>query len=177
MPEHASDQTPEAAAVAAAACEWIGRHVERVAETQSRLQGLLEQKQTALTAAETPADRLSADLAAVIAAEATVAEELETLRRERDRWLASRPLAAEVHSLGEAAVAAGAEAELIERIEAARAQAAAIQQKNWAHWVLAQRSAAHFEELLGLIARKGQTAATYGEELPGSGGGILDAAA
>ena len=166
-----SDRDPQTASDPAALCGWIEQHVRLVGDAQSRLQQVLDQKQTALQTTQTEA------VATFVENEAAIAAELETLRQTRDRWLAAMPLGPDIHSLGEAATAAGASDELTDRIDSVRRQAAVIQQQNWAHWVLAQRSSAHFAEMLGLIARRGQTAATYGEQPPESGGGILDAAA
>ena len=149
---------------------WIASHTADVTRAQDRLQALLKTKEDALAAGRVE------EIGLLVNDEAKVAATLQSLRQQRDLWLAGVPVGPNVHSLGEAAAAIGAAPAVVEAIEAARKQAAAIQQQNWAHWVLAQRSAAHFEEMLTLIARRGETPATYGDETPG-GGGILDAAA
>ena len=159
-----------AEAARAAVRDWIVGHVDRLLATQTQLEEALAHKRDALAASDAGAVK------AIVAEEATRVRQLEELRQSRDLWLAGLPCGEGVHSLGEAAAAIEAEDGLIGRIEQVRQQAARIQQQNWTHWVIAQRSAAHFEEMLGLIARRGQTAATYGPEST-AGGGLLDFAA
>ena len=157
-----------------AVAEWIARHVDRVAALQTELQAALDAKRDALAAGLLDA------ITAITATEADLVRRLEELRQQRDLWLATQPAGPDVHSLGEAAARIDAGPELTEAIAAARQQAGAIQQQNWTHWVIAQRSAGHFEEMLGLIARRGQTPATYSAgpaAPPEHGGGLLDFAA
>ena len=152
------------------AAAWIESHTADVKRARDRLETLLQAKEAALAGGRID------EIGPLTQDEAKVAATLQTLRQDRDFWLAAAPVGPNVHSLGEAAAAIDADATIVAAIDAARQQAAAIQQQNWAHWVLAQRSAAHFEEMLTLIARRGETPATYGDETT-SGGGILDAAA
>ena len=175
MPAASTTAAPVAAPIDRdAVAEWIARHVDRVAALQTELQSTLDAKRDALAAG------VVEQINAVTTSEADLVRRLEDLRQQRDLWLATQPAGPDVHSLGEAAVRIEADAGLIEAIAAARQQAAAIQQQNWTHWVIAQRSAAHFEEMLGLIARRGETSATYSSGSnapPEGGGGLLDFAA
>ena len=158
-------------AARASALGWIDSHVAKLESLQADLERTLESKRDALAAGEVE------QIEAVVIRETEQVRRLEELRRSRDRWLASAPLTQQVHSLGEAARIAEASPDLLARIETVREQARTIQKQNWTHWVIAQRSAAHFEEMLGLIARRGETSPTYGGDDPQHGGGLLDAAA
>lgn len=171
--EHVGDdesQTAIGAIATETALAWIATHVAEVAAGQQQLEDLLAEKQRLLEMSTVE------PLPALLEREAASAAALERLRQDRDQWLSQPELDGRLHSLREVAVALG-ETALVEQLDDARAQAARIQQQNWSHWVLAQRSGSHFDELLGLIARRGETPATYDEDLPGSGGGLLDAAA
>jgi hypothetical protein len=71
-------------------------------------------------------------------------------------------------------------AELEPQIERAHATASQVRRESWIHFIIAQRSLHHFNELTDLIAHGGQKAPTYsrsrGQEAT-SGGAILDASA
>lgn len=145
--------------------------------TQEQLGELYRHKRTALIEAR------AGDLMRITESESRLALELkEQLGRRRQILQQStkaglpgdsiRALVASLHP--------EARVEFETQIERAHATAAQVRRESWIHFIIAQRSLHHFNELTELIAHCGQKSPTYsrvrGNEAT-SGGAILDASA
>ena len=165
----AAGQTPISGSAAWAPA--VQDHVAAVEAAQARLAEAVEAKRAALAAADAAAIVEGAE------AEGRLAGEMLRLKGDRDALLA-RAAAAGVRarSLGELADAVGLSDVLRERIDRCRTDAVRLQEAVRTQRLVADRSARHADEMIGLIAAAGRKSEGYGAAVE-VGGGLLNAEA
>jgi|GEM_PF-6957604 len=142
---------------------------------QHHLLELLRLKRQALASANMPA------LDAMALPESQAAERLQTLIASRANLLAkarhagfTEPTLTDLARKLGAGTANGA----LRLLETSRLKAVELQREGWVHWVLANRSANYYRELLDRIAHGGKKSPTYHQgETAVSGGTLLNASA
>lgn len=148
----------------ASPCDWesaIGELLTDLAAVQAELLDVLQQKRSALAAANL------ARLAELQPRENALAERLEECHARRAGLLAAarrEGLAAENVGQLAACIASGNKESRVERVREIGARMRLLQHHSLANWVLAQRSLLHVAQLLEIIATGGRMQPTYGDK-------------